>query len=411
MEGLAAEFPDDHEVQLFYALSLFGVQAGVRDTATYMLCTAIAQGVFSENPRHPGAAHYLIHGVDDPVHAVLGLRAARALAEMAPDAGHAQHMASHIFLAVGMWGEVVRVNQAAVRVQNAMRAEHGVPTRNWGHYNYWLLYGYLQLGRQEAALALLRAAYAEAQAHGKSPEHPLSLDPDDNVIGSVVQMWARYLIETREWDSPLAEWSFLTGDAYDPNLTISYVRALQAAYGGLAARAGQFLEQFRQLSAGLRQAIGRQDEPAPGDLLYLDRLTVMERELQAAVELARGEQSAAAVLAREASDLEGAMPHSFGPPYVDLPSAEFLGELLLGSGRMEDAVSAFELQLERSRLKRRPLEGLITALEALDREAEAAYHRARLERVQLRAAAQDAVGMSAGLHDNGQPADPESDSE
>jgi hypothetical protein len=73
MERMAAQFPQDHEVQLFYALALFGVQAGVRDTATYMFCTAIAQSVFSENPHHPGAAHYLIHGVDDPEHAVLGL--------------------------------------------------------------------------------------------------------------------------------------------------------------------------------------------------------------------------------------------------------------------------------------------------------------------------------------------------
>jgi hypothetical protein len=154
MEQLAAQYPEDHEVQLFYALSLFGVRAGVRDTPTYMLATAIAQGVFSENPRHPGAAHYLIHGVDDPVHAVLGLRAARALAVMAPDAGHSQHMTSHIFVAVGMWDDVVAANEAAVKVANAMRAERGGAARNWGHYNFWLLYGYLQQGRSERALEL-----------------------------------------------------------------------------------------------------------------------------------------------------------------------------------------------------------------------------------------------------------------
>jgi tetratricopeptide (TPR) repeat protein len=167
MERLASEFPRDHEVQLFYALSLFGVQAGVRDTATYMLCTAIAQDVFSENPQHPGAAHYLIHGVDDPLHAVLGLRAARALGQMAPDAGHAQHMTSHIFIAVGMWDEVVSANESAVKVQNAMRAEHGEAPRHWGHYNYWLLYGYLQQGREADALALLEAARGKAQAADK----------------------------------------------------------------------------------------------------------------------------------------------------------------------------------------------------------------------------------------------------
>ena len=381
MERLAAGFPEDHEVQLFYALSLFGVQAGVRDTATYMLCTAIAQGVFSENPRHPGAAHYLIHGVDDPVHAVLGLRAARALAAMAPDAGHSQHMASHIFLALGMWEDAVRVNQSAVRVQNAMRQEHGLPARHWGHYNFWLLYGYLQQGRDADALALLTSAYEEAKAHGKSPENPLLLDSDGDIIGSVVQMWLRYLVETRAWDSEVAEWPFTTGDAYDPNLNISYARALQAAYGGLVARADQYRDQFRSMAAALRDAIGRQDEPAPTDLLYLDRLAVMEAELQAAVAMARGERAAAAEHAAQASRLEGEMPVSFGPPYVDLPSAELLGELLLDAGKYAEAAAAFELQLERSRQKLRPLRGLVSALEALGRADEARYHRARLAQV------------------------------
>ncbi len=123
MERLAAGFPDNHEVQLIYALALFGVQAGVRDIPTYMLCTAIAQSVFTANPQHPGAAHYLIHGVDDPDHAVLGLAAARALAKMAPDAGHSLHMTSHIFTALGMWDEVVLANESAIKVQNQMR--HG----------------------------------------------------------------------------------------------------------------------------------------------------------------------------------------------------------------------------------------------------------------------------------------------
>lgn len=387
MERLAAEFPGDHEVQLFYALSLFGVRAGVRDTATYMLCTAIAQDVFSDNPKHPGAAHYLIHGVDDPVHAVLGLRAARALGQMAPDAGHAQHMTSHIFMAVGMWNDVVGANEAAVKVQNAMRAEHGEASRHWGHYNFWLLYGYLQQGRERDALALLEAAHDEAQADGLPPIERLVLDADGQAVASVVQMWARYLIETRGWDSAVADWSFKTGDAFDPNLTVSFVKALQAAFGGLAAQAGQFHEQFRRLAANLRQEIGRQEEVAPGDLLYLDRLEVMDLELQAAIEMARGDMGRAVAHAREASRLEGEMPYSFGPPFVDLPAAELLGDLLLASGKYEDAVSAYELQLERGRLKARPQAGLVTALEKLGRETEAAYHRGRLERIRQQSSA------------------------
>ena len=389
MEQLATAFPEDHEVQLFYALSLFGVQAGVRDTAPYMLATAIAQGVFSENPQHPGAAHYLIHGVDDPVHAVLGLRAARALAQMAPDAGHAQHMTSHVFVAVGMWDDVVTANEAAVKVANAMRAERGGDARSWGHYNYWLLYGYLQQGRVDRARELLVAAYAEAQAHGKAPEDPMGLDPDRSLVGSVVQMWARYVIETRDWDSDVANWTFMSGEAYDPNLTISYVKAMQAAFGSQVAQAGQFHGQFRSLRSALVAEIDRQDEKAPGDLLYLERLNVLDQEVLAAIEWARGDMGKAVQFAREASRLEEAMPFSFGPPFIDLPSAELLGDLLMASRQYSEAAEAYELQLRRTRLKPRALEGLATALEQLGREAEARYYRSKLG--QIRRGAESAL--------------------
>lgn len=385
MEQLAAQYPEDHEVQLFYALSLFGVRAGVRDTPTYMLATAIAQGVFSENPQHPGAAHYLIHGVDDPVHAVLGLRAARALASMAPDAGHSQHMTSHIFVAVGMWEDVVAANEAAVRVANAMRVEQAGTARSWGHYNFWLLYGYLQQGRDERALELLQAAYAEAQADGKAPEDRMILDADRSLVGSVVQMWARYIIEKRAWDSPVADWSFNLGDAFDPNLTVSFIRALQAAFAGQVAQAGQYHDQFRALRTGLEAEIARQQEQAPTDLLYLERLRVMDQELLAAIEMARGEMAAAASYASEASRLEGDMPFSFGPPFVDLPSAEFLGDLLMAARKYAGAAAAYELQLERSRLKPRALDGLARAQQELGRDAEAQYTRARLESIRSRA--------------------------
>jgi len=381
MEQLAARYPDDHEVQLFYALSLFGVQAGVRDTATYMLCTALAQDVFSENPNHPGAAHYLIHGVDDPVHAVLGLKAARALAVMAPDAGHSQHMTSHIFMAVGMWDDVVSANETAIRVQNAMREEKGMPARHWGHYNQWLLYGYLQQGRYQQALELLQAAYGEARADRKAPVDRMELDPDNSLVGSVVSMWARYIIETRQWNSEVADWSFNTGDAFDPNLNIFFIRGMQAAYSGLAAQADQYIDQFRKLRLELEALISRQEEQAPTDLLYLKRLAVMELELQAAKEYARGELGQAVRLAGNAVLLEGEMPFSFGPPYVDLPSAEYQGDLLLESRKYADAAVAYELQLERTHQKSRSLFGLTQALTGLEKEAEAGYTRAKLERI------------------------------
>jgi hypothetical protein len=351
-----------------------------------MLATAIAQGVLCENPRHPGAAHYLIHGVDDPLHAVLGLRAARTLAQIAPGAAHAQHMTSHIYIAVGKWGDVVAANEAAVSLANEKRIARGGTVRSWGHYNHWLLYGYLQQGRDDRALALLQAAYAEVQADGKAPTDPMILDPDRSLVGSVVQMWARYLIETRSFDGDVATWSFNSGEAFDPNLTITFVKTLRAAYSSQVAEAGQYHAQFRALQSALEGAVATQEKPTPATLLYLERLKVMDQELLAAIDMARGEMGKAAAFAREASRLEGLMPFHSGPPFVDLPAAEFHGELLLAARQYAEAASAFELQLERTRLKPRALEGLARALEAQGREAEARYHRSRLEQIRTPAA-------------------------
>jgi len=373
MESTAAQFPDDSEAQLFYALSLLGSKAGVRDVSTYMFAAAIAQSVFCANPKHPGAAHYLIHSVDDPEHAVLGLAAARALGEMAPDAGHSLHMTSHIFVALGMWDDVVKANEAAVKVQNEMRVEMGEQPRHWGHYNSWLLYGYLEQGRAGPALELLNAAHAEEQAEKKSPEDRQVLDPDDSVTGSVVQMWARYLIETRDWNGAAAQWQFHLGDAFDPNLTFTYIQSLRAAYSGQASLAASYLQQFQQLRTELEQAISLKPEPAPSDALYLQRLAVLEQEMKAGVENARGDYAAAAVFASEASRLEGEMAVAFGPPFVDWPSAEMLGELLLDDHKYAESAAAFELELSRARQRTRSLLGLVQAEKKLGNTAAAKF--------------------------------------
>jgi hypothetical protein len=101
-----------------------------RDVRTYMRAAAEVEEVFEVDKLHPGALHYLIHAYDDPMHAPLGLRAARLYAKVAPGASHAQHMISHIFIALGLWDEAIKANEASVRVAEA-QGEHAVALR-WG---------------------------------------------------------------------------------------------------------------------------------------------------------------------------------------------------------------------------------------------------------------------------------------
>src|SRR5437588_9487468 len=144
---LHRKFPEDVDAASFYALAILGTAEHGRDFATYMRAAAVLEEVFPQHPRHPGVVHYLIHSYDDSIHAPLGLRAARIYAKIAPEAGHAQHMTSHIFLALGMWDDEVKANETAIDVVNRVRQKAGKPPAMCGHYNEWLEYGYLQQGR------------------------------------------------------------------------------------------------------------------------------------------------------------------------------------------------------------------------------------------------------------------------
>ena len=58
--------------------------------------------------------HYLIHATDDPELAPRGLEAARRYAEIAPEAEHALHMPSHIFVQLGLWQRCGGVQRTGV---------------------------------------------------------------------------------------------------------------------------------------------------------------------------------------------------------------------------------------------------------------------------------------------------------
>jgi tetratricopeptide (TPR) repeat protein len=103
LEEMYRKYPDDLDAAALYAVSLITTSHGGRDYSRYMRAGAITEDILDSNPRHPGALHYQIHSYDDPVHAPLGLRAAKVYSEVAPSAVHALHMGSHIYFALGMW--------------------------------------------------------------------------------------------------------------------------------------------------------------------------------------------------------------------------------------------------------------------------------------------------------------------
>ncbi|MEN8145819.1 MAG: hypothetical protein ABFS14_12820, partial [Gemmatimonadota bacterium] len=331
MEKLAHAYPDDLEAQTLYALSLLGLSQGDRVVPTYMEAGTIALGAFHENPDHPGAAHYTIHSFDDPTHSILAMDAARAYSVIAPDAGHAQHMTTHIFLARGLWDDVVNQNLRAVAVVNRLRAENDRPGTSCGHYNEWLMYGYQQQGRYEAAADLLADCFAQSV----DPQRPAGAR--NSAAFSYTYMRGLHLADTRSGRSAAAAENL---EVTEPSLLL---RLTEAWGDGVAA-----LERGERAPAEAAHAF-LMEEGANVPRNYISPyVPVWQGTLEAMLHANAGDLSAAIGAAGKAAEYEASLPVDFGPPLALKPARELEAEFHLAAGHADAAVAAFQLQLERT---------------------------------------------------------------
>jgi len=361
MAGLSHTYPDDPDAAAFYALALLGTAHGGRDFAIYMRAAAVVEPVFRDHPRHPGAAHYLIHSYDDPIHAPLGLRAARAYSKIAPSAGHAQHMTSHIFVALGMWDDLVSANETAVTVVDAGRASRGLVPSACGHYNFWLEYGYLQQGRFGKAKQLVADCLAAARREKPTP--PLGgqvLDPDNTAAGSFAAMRLRYLLDTEDWTSDVAAWTIDSRGGLRTEIALEFGTGYAAAHSGQRAAAVSALDRLARARQALEASLaGSEAGSAQSQAREWARL--LQSQLAAVIQAADGGRAEATSKVRDAATLEEGLPIEFGPPAIDKPSRELLGELLLSQGKPAEARAAFEQALTRTPERTASLRGLMRA--------------------------------------------------
>ncbi len=357
MRRLHETYPDDDEATTFYGLSILGSAHEGRDFAAYMQAAAVLTQVWDKNREHPGAAHYLIHSYDDAIHAPLGLPMARAYSKIAPAAAHAQHMTSHIFVAMGMWDDLVRANEIAIEVENRSHAERDEPDEASGHYPHWLEYGYLQQGRYKDAAALMEKAYARMNEGAKAGER-----------GYYGQMFARYVIDTEQWDAA-ERWAI----EYEPSQ--NGARDYFFTVGYAAIRRGD-REAAEAAFQSMRETVDTGTYPA-----FEETKAVLEQQASALLELQSGDRNKAIEALRETAKAEVALNRMFGPPNVVKPTAELLGDEFLNGGQHAEAKAAYEEQLKLTPLRTSSLRGLARALEGCGDAAGAAAASAKLDQI------------------------------
>ena len=383
MEALAAANPADDEAQLFLAQALLGVTRGNRNLANYLRAADISQRVLARSPQHPGAAHYWIHGMDDPEHAAGALPAARVLAKIAPDAGHAQHMVSHIFIALGMWDDVVDANERSSGLTYAQERAAGKPTLACGHYPEWLQYGYYQQGRWRDARKQLDDCQRDAPVVlvwlGAHPGQQIHMEKTPEGLERFVDieritMRATMLIETAAAGAPVPQLLADTAAAGRAAGMDAFAVGFAAITSGDAGTAQAQLARMREIAA--------QPKPATETLLHLtEYLGIGADMLEAMIDHRAGKLESAHNLAARAAAGDDALPFAFGPPTTFKPPHELAGELLLADKQPQAALAQFDLALKTAPKRTTSLLGRARALKASGKGAEAARAYAEIARI------------------------------
>lgn len=347
MEKLARKYRKDDEAKLFHSLALLGLAQGERDLPNFLKAADIAQAVYRRNPQHPGAAHYWIHGMDDPEHAAGALEAARSLSRIAPGAGHAQHMTAHIFMALGMWEDVVAANENAQRVLHEQAAAAGRPGHSCGHYAEWLEYGYFQQGRHGKALKLL----AQCERDGpdavawfkKHPERDFGgvRSPDalrKRIDSSLILMRGTAAVESSAYRKKGAVTKADVAELGRESGWAMFARGLAQARNGDRKGANRTLDRLRALIAR-----GPEPDEAASTGKYL---AIMELMLDGSIRHLAKDVDGGLERIAEAARVYDAMPFDFGPPVPIKPPHELAGEILLAARRPQQALQEFDLALK-----------------------------------------------------------------
>ena len=370
MGELYNKYPGNQEVAAFYALGLmWSVPAG-RDAQVFDLSAKVISGILEENPDHPGAVHYQIHVNDDPAYAQRAKAAADKYSKLAPDASHALHMPSHIYLALGMWNEVVASNEASYGAGVKRMERKGLSDKARGYHSYaWLHYGYLQQGRFEKAAQLLK----DMQVYTANAQNQVAKS-------YLIRMQNAQWIESGQWVDGLQPMY-----VDDSDLGISsraqqhFFKAMVAHEKGLAAEIDKEVEMLEKQIKAAELVISDQGiamcssgstryAPSKSDIV---RANVMVSQMKAMASMILKDDSQTEKNLQKATALEDDAEYSYGPPDIAYPSYEQYGDWLLTKNRPKEALVQFDKSLVTAKNRAKALKGKITALTMLNKADEA----------------------------------------
>jgi tetratricopeptide (TPR) repeat protein len=401
MRNVHSQFPDDPDVASLFAEALMnrtpwqlwdlktGEPAEGADTleAAEVLERALQDVVATRGQPHPGLLHMYVHLMEMSPHPERALRAADALRDLVPDAGHLRHMPTHIDVLCGHYRDVVVSNEKAIAADRKYLEREG-PYNFYSLYRchdyHFKLYGAMFLGQLRPALEAANEMIATL------PEELLRVEtpPMADWLEGFVPMKMHVLVRFGRWqdivDEPLPD----DQELFCVTTAMKhYAKAVAHASRGELDAAEDHRREFHEAVARV----------PPTRYVFnntcLDILAVAAEMVNGEVEYRKGNFDVAFERLRRAVELDDNLTYDEPWGWMQ-PARHALGALLLEQGQIEEAEAVYRADLgldaTLSRACQHPdniwsLHGLHECLTALGKTGEAEILHQRLELAVARA--------------------------
>ena len=420
MRDVYARYPDNFDVVTLFADALLnrtpwklwdlhsGDVAEGADTleAKTILERAMRQMDERALPPHVGVLHMYIHTMEMSPTPELALKAADRIVGLVPDAGHLQHMASHIYILCGFYEEVVRVNSMAIDADRKYLENEG-PNNFYTSYRihdyHFKAYGAMFMGQFTPAIE------AAEELAATVPEDFLRIESPPMADWNEAYLTVRHhvLIRFGKWqeiiDLPMPD---------DPVL-YSMTTAVAHYAKGVAFAATNRVDEALLEQARFEAAKGRVQESRKLFNNSCDNILNVAREMLAGeIEYRRGNFDTAFAHLRTAVELDDNLPY-YEPWGWMQPTRHALGALLLEQGLVDEAAKVYRADLGLDPTLPRPcrhpdnvwaLHGYHECLVRLGHDFEASLIAPRLALAQARADAPITVSCFCRLSHAARPA-------
>jgi tetratricopeptide (TPR) repeat protein len=303
----------------------------------------------------------LIHAYDSPQLAQLGLPAARRYAEIAPAAPHALHMPSHIFARVGLWQDDINSNLASIAATRKTAAMHMGGEGHQFHAMDFLIYAYLQSGREADAAKVIDEVKSMPKMKSM---YGADFDPETNAL---TKFPAIYDLELRHW-SDAAALQVVPGSLRGDQSITYWARAIGAARSGNLAQAHKDLEQIETI---------RKEFVADKKNEYAEAVGEDYQEAAAWVAHAEGKDDEAIASLRALAD----KTDKLGDEPEGIPAREQLADVLLEAKRPQQALAEYQTDLKLNPNRFNGLYGAARAAEAAGKQSDATEYYALLLKI------------------------------